>query len=479
MSKVEFISYAKGRYNTDLSNIKEGSLFPSPEVRARSIIYRSNMRLFSGQYAVNKKVLTKINGSDSELDYKVLPLNFFKLIVNKLDSLLFSNDWIIHTGDIETDRIVNSLIERVDWISGIRKAVRLCEIYGDSIVKTYKNGISSCAPYNGYKVVDKTNINNTKWYVLKELLYENSFDINSDIAASPTHIRILISGAGFDFEQVYEYNGNLEAGRLGKPVRFKYKDRWIPKSGRYYYSDVDAHSVQWLSVNTEDDGLYGKSAFDNVKYLVFALENRLSIDNFVLDAHGLPLLILGHTLFDGNEQTKSYKLKLINNQFLVDNTMGDGIKAKYLTWDGHLDNSKQVRDDLLGYFYELSEMGRTYLSGEYQGNPSEETISNIIKSALDRGHRELNSLYPEIRNSLYVLCRLNNIDVKLDDINIEFNIGRADDIQILAQVCDTLSNCGIFSKETLLCKFWGYNVEDAKAEQALVNKEKEELGNDR
>lgn len=470
--------FTKGRYDTDLHNINEGQSFPSPEVRARHAIYESNMRLFNGDYSRGKRLLVRIDGAPKEVDYKILPLNFFKLIINKLDSMLFSNEWIIHTGDIERDRIVNSLIERTSWIDGIRKAVRLCEIYGDCIIKTYRNGISACAPYHGYKVVDSTNINKTKWYVLREYLFDNKFNPMFDEAEMPSHIRILISAPGFDYERVFEYNGNIYNGTIGKPVRYKYNDRWIPKSGRYYNSGVDIHTVQWMSVNTEDDGLYGTSAFDSIKHLVFALENRMSMDNFILDAHGLPLLIIGMTMALPDEQTGGYKLRTINDKFLIDHSAGGENKPQYLTWDGHLDNSKQVRDDLLGYFYELSEMGRTYLSGEYQGNPSEETISNIIKSAIDRGTREINTLYPEIKKSLYVLCHLNDIDVNIEDINIEFNIGRADDIKVLSEVCDTLSASGLFSKETLLCKFWGYNIEDAKAEIDLVKKEKEAVEND-
>lgn len=75
----------------------------------------------------------------------------------------------------------------------------------------------------------------------------------------PTHIRLLISCDGFDFERVFEYFGDENSGRLGRPVRFKYKDRWIPRKGRYYKTDLDVSTVQWLSVNIENDGVYGTS----------------------------------------------------------------------------------------------------------------------------------------------------------------------------------------------------------------------------
>ena len=82
-------------------------------------------------------------------------------------------------------------------------------------------------------------------------------------------------------------------------------------------------------------------------------------------------------------------------------------------------------------------------------------------------------MIPAIKKSLYVLCRLNNIDIELGDINIKFNIGRADDAKNLAETCKILNELGLFSKTTLLGKYWGYNTEDAEAElQRIIQENK-------
>ena len=142
-----------------------------------------------------------------------------------------------------------------------------------------------------------------------------------------------------------------------------------------------------------------------------------------------------------------------------------------MTWDGKLENSKTIRDDLLEEFYSLTEMGKTFLSGEYKGNISEESLNNLIKGAIDRGVRDLNDLWYDIVRSLYMLCRLNNIDVNIEDININFNIGRVDDTKQISEICETLDKMKLFSKETLLNKFWGYSSEDAQAEFERIAKE--------
>lgn len=463
----------KGNYDTDFSNLNDGCEFPSLEVRSRNMVYKHNMRLYTGEYAINKNLVALVNDEYREINYKTIPLNYFELIVNKLDSLLFANDITIKTGDIERDKIVNKLVERTGWLKGIRKAVKLCEIYGDSCIKTYTGGVSAFSPLFCYKVVDISNKEKVIGYVMHELLYDcTKGPNNNNKIYTPSHIRILISCKGFDFERVYRYNGSNSFGTIGAPVKYKYNGRWIPKKGKYYFSGIDdAETLQWLSVNIEKDGVYGSSSFASIKDLIFAIENRLSTENWVIDAHGKPILIVGMNAVKTDEATGTYYMGIINGKYMINN--GNEVKPEYLTWDGKLDASKQVRDDLMSTFYELSEMGKCFLSGEYTGNVSEESLNNIIKSAIDRGNRELNDFWFEIRKSLYVLCRLNDIDVKLEDVNVDFNVGRADDAKVLAEVCDLLLSMGLFSKETLLSKFWGYNSEDAEAEFVRIKKEKE------
>ena len=467
---------SRGNYDTSFSNLKNGETFPSKEVRDRNSVYRFNKKLFSGEYSLGRNLIALIEDVPTEIGYKCLAVNQFELIVNKIDALLFSNEISITTGDIERDKIVNDLIDRTHWLRDIRKGVKLCQIYGDSVIKTGRHGISCFPPTFAYKVVDESAKDNTLGFVLHELLYDNSHRDNSLNRYKPTHIRILISCKGYEYERVFEYKGSDKIGTLGKPVRYKYKDRWINKTGNYYFTDIsDCETVQWLSINTEKDGLYGASAFDNVKSIVLALENRLSTEQWILDNHAKPILLLGMNSVIPNEKTGTYTASVIEGKYML--KKGDGEKPEYLTWDGKLENSLQFRESLKEIFYELTEMGKAYLSGEYTGNISEETMNNMIKSALDRGARILNEIYYDIRKSLYILCKLNDIDIKIEDITLNFNIGRVDDTKVIAETCKTLSEIKLFSKETLRTKFFGYNTDDSLAEEERIIKESEGLNN--
>ena len=453
--------------DTSFEHVKCGADFPSDFVKYRNCEYMFNHKLYSGDYARGKYLTLLVNQIEHECPYRTVPLNYFETVTNKLESLLFNNNITVKTGDSARDKRIESLMLSCDWIHSIRKGVKNALIYGDSILKTYRRGVSALTPLHGFKVVDSSDKDLVKGVVLHELLYDSE--------GTPTHIRILISSVGFEYERVYEYVGDSFSGKIGKPVRWKYRGRWIPVKGRYYFTEIsDASTVQWLSLNTEKNLYYGSSCFDNIKQIVFHLERRLATEAWVVDNHSAPLLTVSMQSIQENELTGRQTLKVVDGKYLINHGEQDSNSFKYIEWDGKLDASKSVRDSLMSALYELSELGRCFLSGELSiSNISEETLNNIIKTALDRAARILNDLYLPIRDSLYVLCRLNGIEVLKDDLNISFNIGQVDDAKTIAQVCTELSTNNMMSRSTLLQKFFGYSAEDADEELKKVSEERD------
>ena len=111
------------------------------------------------------------------------------------------------------------------------------------------------------------------------------------------------------------------------------------------------------------------------------------------------------------------------------------------------------------------------MSGEYTGNISEETLMNTIKSAIDRGNRDLMDFYTPARDALYCLCKLNGISLTKEDIVIDFNIGRSDDDKVVAEIIKTLHEAGVFSMETLRAKYFGYNEKQSLEEDLKISQE--------
>lgn len=459
-------SQSKGQYDTDFSFLNKGSTFPSAEVQGRNAVYRYRHRQYTGEYAKNKKLFARINDIEQEIPYRVISVNYFKLISNKMTDLVFNNEINIKTGDIQRDKLINALIERTNWRDTIRKAFKLCTEYGDACIKTYKDGASAFAPLNCFKVVDESDISKTKAYVLYEYIYSKVYNTET-----LKYIRYEIHLKGKIYECVREYSG----GTVGSEVSLKYRGREIPKGGNWYDTGIDdCELVQWLSINEEADGVYGESIYTEIQDIVYAIEQRISTSQHALDNSINPFITIGASAMktwvdkEGNEHTG---LRLIDGKFLPMVSSEDG-EPKAIELNYNLSPGMDFMGLLQSFLYELSEMGKTYLSGEYSGNISEETLSNTIKSAIDKGNRLITEVYKAFRDSLYCLCLLNGIAIKKEDITIIFNVGRTDDDMKVAEVCKVLVECGILSKATTREKYFGYNKEQSDNEDKQIELER-------
>ena len=456
----------RGAYDTDFSILNAGH-FPSSEVKARNNVYSFRYKQFNGSYGNNKKLIAMVDGNEVEIPYNVISLNYFALLTNKMCDCVFNNEVIIKTGDINRDKEVNALVERLNWINSVRKAFKLATIYGDSVIKTYVGGASVFSPINCFKVVDIHDVNKVLGYVSNEKLLTNVGGVRYI-----THIRFEINIKGKVFEQVKEYHGDYKYGTVGKAVEYEYRGRTIPADGAWYDTGVDdCELIQWCSINQEADGVYGESLYQNIQDIIFAMEQRLSSENHVLHNLEEPFLIVGMSMVKQDQRTGEYVLKKVNDKYMIsDGTKNE--KPEFITPDYKLENSEKMLDILGNYFYELSEMGRTFLTGEYSGQVSEESLNNMIKQALDKANRVLSDMYYSFRDSLYVLCRLNKIEINKEDITINFNIGRTDDDEKVANIANMLVTNGLLSKATIREKYYGYNKEQSIEEEIQIEKEK-------
>lgn len=457
--------YNRGRYDTDFSFLNYGQMFPSYEVRSRNIDYRFRHKQYSNNYGYGKNFIVRQDDIETEIPYKTISLNYYKLVTDKIVDLIFNNEPVVKTGDIEKDKIIYKLMERTGFINSIRKAMKYMTIYGDAGVKVSKKGLSVFTPLNVFRVIDQNDITHTKAYVLYQPIFEKS-----NGTSLLKYMRFEIHFKGKVYEIVKTFIGNLIGGTVGHAVEYEYNGRIIPAEGRWYDTGVeDCELVRMLSINTLSDGVYGESCYTDIQDIVFAMEQRLSIANHTLNNLTSPLMIVGMSMVDFDDDG-NYKLKTVNGKFLVQGE-GESQKPSSFEQDYKLDNSEHLMEMLSDKLYELSEMSRGFLSGEYKGNIGEETFNNTIKSPIDKGNRYFSENYDNIVDLLYSLCILNDIDIKRENITLMLSIGRTDSDMKIAEICKELINSGMFSKSTLREKYYGYSKEQSDKEQEAINKE--------
>lgn len=445
---------------TNFDIICEGKNFPTMDMMTRNAKYRLNESRLKGTYGDGKYLIIKDGrGNQKKLIYEMIKLNKFKLYTNKMVSLMFNRDPIIKTGDLRKDKTIYSIIEKTNWIDGIRRAVSNMESLGDGPIKTYSHGVSAFSPTHAFKIVNEFDINEVLAYVLVE--YIN----NKDGVVS--HVRFETHLKGYVHEIVYEYNGRS----IGKQVEYKYRDRTISLGGDAYETGVDEFMVQWLACECYSIGGYGVSPYEDIAPLIHEAERRQTINMKILDAHSEPMLVVGAGILRENEETgKVEALDVLGNIVEVPN---GGVIPNYVTWDGKLESSEKMLDLLFSEIYELTELGKTFMTGEYTGNISDESLNELVKSATDKANRRIWDIYYEVKKSLYVLCKLNGIDVTYEELNIVFRVGQTDGLKTVADVFNSRVEKGTISVFTGLQEYYEYNEEQAEDE---VNRIKTERG---
>lgn len=458
----------KGEYYTDFSFLNKGELFPSKEIIGRNTIYKYRHRQYTGQYSYNKNLIIRMKDREMEIPYKVLSTNYFKLLTNKITDIVFNNDIIVKSGDIERDKRIQDLIEETQFYDKIRRGFKKATEFGDAGLKTYKGGVSVFNLTRAFKVVDANNIENVLAIVLYSPIYNKK----------DTYIHFQVYEESRCYEVVKEYFGvtkdtfGFVQGNIGKSVEYELKGRKVPVGGTWYETGIkDALPVNIMSINLESNGAYGESLYQDIQDVVYGIEQRLSVNMHLLDNSMTPFIVVGAHMVETNETTGKTNLKLINGQIMVSREGDTDAKAIELNYN--LDNSNDMLATLKEFLYELSEMGRTFLSGEMTGNPSEETINNVLKSSIDKANRLITEVYYAIRDSLYSLCLLNGIDIKKSDLNIIFNIGRTDSDKNIADVSSELVNNKILSRRSVRQKYFGYNDEQSDQEEVQIAKEAE------
>lgn len=441
-------------YNLDF--IKPGSQFPPQSKYMQDLKFQSYESMYNGTYGRNRYIVLKDNnGHTKKLPYKILSLNRFKTYTNRIVGLMSKDDFIIKTKDREMQDEIIKLVERTKWVKGIRKAFKEVEKYGNVVIKTYRHGVSATSPINAIVVRDKSDRDK----VTNVVLYEFLRNMKNEVWA----VRIEIHGVGWIKEYVYKYSSS---NILGKSITYKYKDRVISKKGNYYETGINKLLASWLQI---DGDTYGISPYEDFKDVVFAIERRQALSDKILDCHSEPILAVGPTALKENYETGEVEALDVYGS-VIPVTSGEQV-PQYITWDGKLDSSENMIALMTSELYELTELGKTFMTGEYDGNISEETLQSLVDSAISKADRHIYDMYYEIKDSLYVLCHLNGIDVDYDDLNLTIPVGVVSKDKEKADILNSRVEKGTISVTTGLVEYYGYSEEQALKEYEKIKSE--------
>lgn len=462
----EFRERSRGNYYNDFSFLKDGSLFPNLEILDRNAVYRMRYKQLLGEDIKNLNFIFSVAGENYEIPIEPIGENFFALTTNKILDLIFNNEWMVKTGNLKTDKQLERLIERTGAKSNIRNGIGYNTTYGDCGFKVHRNGISEILPVYVFKIVDRSDFNKVLGTCLVDVIKDKDKQTGM---STITHVRFELHLDGWIYDIVYKAEPAYPQIKLVHSVDYEftygYNKRLIPKGGKWYQTGVDDCSLlQIASINKNKDGAYGCSLYVDIQDNVYGLEQRLTIANSTLNNLTQPIMCVGASTLETDEATGERRLKTINGKYLVFNDLANAPIPKAFEQDFKLGNSEKMVAIFLDLIYIMSELGKPFICGEYKGgNISTESMNNLIKPAIDKSNRILTEIYYVIRDCIYCLAKLNDINIKKEDLSILFNIGRTDDD---TKICDIVTrlvpNKQIISAKYVLEKYFGMDSDQAE-----------------
>lgn len=461
---------------TSLNFIADGKLFPPTVSNERLEKYRENNKRYKGKYQESRISVLGPSGV-TKVAIKPPVTNYFKLVTDKTLGLLLNEKPNVIGSTKEMTKQLNDLIENTGFWAVLQDTFKTFSSHGDGVFFLSKDSsgspvVNAVNPANWFKISSEGNIKKIKCHLLYQEIYKETFEglgaTYKDVIWDITHIRFLKHYKGYYIEQYWTYNN----GVLGKAVDYTKDDGTVvPEEGKRVETGLSDFAVWDVNNSRSIDEMYGISDYSAFDTLVSLKEKKLAQLDGVTDKHYDPMITGPRSALGENEETGEVEFKGRGKYIGVN----QGEEVKYVAWDAKTEAINELIDKCNDEIAILSEMGKAFMSGDYQSNVSGEALKTMIKSALDKVSRSIDTLDPVIKRVLCLLLMLEGVSAKPSDINIEWQDGISESDKTKSETIKERVESGTISKKRAMMKYDGMTEEQANAELVQIKVESGEV----
>lgn len=322
--------------------------FPYPTATDRLKRYDTNDKLFFGNHfdAFKVKVDNPIYGQDyARLRY--VTANFAGLISKVAADMLFSEPISIVAEDGDQD-----------WIDAF--------VYDNELhTQNYESALANSRHGDAvYKLrVGKRNLNDEQVQVIAEDITPRVYfphldgnNVRQDpdmeelawviVIGDKKYVRKELHRPGEIVNQLWKLDGNeigeqVDLSLLNDPGLVEYVQTGIKRN-------LIVHIPNWK----DGSSYFGYDDYSDLNSLFYALNNRLTKNDNILDKHSDPILALPEGVLDENGQVKKSSFHMFE---ISDSTVGTPAKPEYIVWNASLEASFSEIDKLMQFLYMFSE----------------------------------------------------------------------------------------------------------------------------
>lgn len=323
--------------------------FPYPDSKDRLQGYDYYERLFLGEHfeAFNIKIDSEaFSKAYSKLRYVMV--NFAGLTSKVIADFLFSEPIkpIVKDGDQAfMDALVyENKLDVQNYESALSNSYMGDALYKIRIGKRNANDkkstiiIEDITPRIYFPYIDRFNVRQRP--DKEELAWEFTEGNNK-------YVRIEQHTPGLITNKIYQLNGNKLAAEIIDPSTIGIKD-WKPTEETKIDRSLIVHVPNWKTGNR----YFGISDYFDLDTLFFAINNRMTKTDNILDKHSDPILAVPEGILDEEGKVTRESLNMVE---IPDGVQGSKAKPEYIVWNANLESAFKEVDKLVEFMFMISE----------------------------------------------------------------------------------------------------------------------------
>jgi hypothetical protein len=450
--------------------------FPKQADKNRLDRYKHYDRIYEGDHfeAFSIKSSGEVAKQYKKLRYIVA--NFGGLMSHVMADMLFGEPVTIDLKDNKSQDYISSLVHENDFISQLYESAIINSRRGDDVFKIRigkRNPLDTNAKPE--IIIEQVGAN----------IYFPAFD--SKAARNVTTQDIIAT----TFEQggaTYLHKETHQPGLIYHEV-FKYDTRTqtlisTEDPTQFGFMPVEDTKIKRSLVfhipNFRDGDFYGPSDYKDLESLFFALNNRLTKTDNILDKHSDPILAVPPGVIDEEGKVKKESLGM----FEVDNENPGFNKPEYIVWNANLESAFKQVDKIVEMLFMFSEIAPATMGADKGGQAESgralkfKLLSTIRKrnrkiSYYDMAIKEILKTSMELALAHSVTTRDGLSPGAIEVPNLKWSDGVVNDNVEMVETAVKRVDAGLSTRADEIAKLDDVSIDDAKLKVKEIDEEVE------
>lgn len=448
-------------------------IFPKMADRDRLDRYKHYDQIYEGDHyaAFSYKIPGEFTKQYKELRYIVA--NFAGLMSRVVADMLFGEEVTIDVKDKNSQAFVSNLVHENDLIN---------QLYESSIINSRRGG-------DVFKIrIGKRNpLDNTAKpeIIIEQVGAEKYFPVFDTKAARNVTVQDVIATTFWQNGKQYLHKETHQPGQITHEV-FEYDQASnkiisaeIPED--FGFPSLEAtkvdRSLVFFIPNYRDGKFWGPSDYKDLESLFFALNNRLTKTDNILDKHSDPILAVPPGVIDEEGKVKKEAIGM----FEVDNENPGFNKPEYIVWNANLESAFKEIDKLVDMLFMFSEIAPATMGADKEGQAeSGRALKFKLLSTIRKRNRKISYYDLAIKDMLVTAMELAKAwGVKAGDASpgeierptIQWGDGVINDETEQVETATKRIDAGLSSRADEIAKLDGKTPEEAQAKVKEIDAE--------